>query len=354
MPDTSAYQLLDTLLDIATNIQIDKNFTIFHPYYQPLTLSNQLLQRIPHLDQGLQDKFYKLLLRHFIHGIYYDGSLCSTLAINPEVNHVCIYEDLETKLTIDQAFYEELHSSNSGIGYFDAGWQVIRKEPDGSMAITKDGLNIYVENPRHLQKKSSHAGEEVALWMPKNRLQNNCYVALSDVQDSKSNNDAGQIYLNITSKGAIALMAALTQELNAAKITFEFQVPYHPQAYHCFDSGKLYFPIAEYPLIREILQTIYPESRHHFQPQTPLFTKFLAPGMSFAELPLKKFSPQETFGINRCQIVANALFEAWQQGNNSSSEKIELIEQHFAWLDIDLHHPYLNPSSPDIYQPLKA
>jgi coenzyme F420-reducing hydrogenase delta subunit len=56
--------------------------------------------------------------------------------------------------------------------------------------------------------------------------------------------------------------------------------------------------------------------------------------------------------MNRCQIVANALLEAWQQGNNSMHERMRAIELHFTRLGIDLQRPYLNPYSEDIYYPL--
>ena len=56
--------------------------------------------------------------------------------------------------------------------------------------------------------------------------------------------------------------------------------------------------------------------------------------------------------MNRCQIVANALLEAWERHKNAFEERIEIIYQHFAQNSIDLQYPYLNPTSEDIYQPL--
>ena len=37
---------------------------------------------------------------------------------------------------------------------------------------------------------------------------------------------------------------------------------------------------------------------------------------------------------------------------NALEERIEMINQHFAQNLVDMHHPYLNPASEDIYQPL--
>jgi hypothetical protein len=147
-------------------------------------------------------------------------------------------------------------------------------------------------------------------------------------------------------------MDSLTKALNNVAIAFSFQVLYNPTAYQRYDAGVLHFDRQDYPTIRNILQDIYQKHQAYFQPEIPLFTKFLAPGLGLAEEPNQKFAPQESFGMNRCQIVANALLESWQKGKNALEERIELINQHFARNLIDVQHPYLNPASEDIYQPL--
>jgi hypothetical protein len=58
--------------------------------------------------------------------------------------------------------------------------------------------------------------------------------------------------------------------------------------------------------------------------------------------------------MNRCQIVANALLEAWEKGKNAIEERIQIIDKHFAQHLIDVQRPYLNPSSEDIYIPLNC
>ncbi|NET15569.1 MAG: hypothetical protein F6K08_23405, partial [Okeania sp. SIO1H6] len=60
----------------------------------------------------------------------------------------------------------------------------------------------------------------------------------------------------------------------------------------------------------------------------------------------------ESFGMNRCQIIANGLLTAWQQGDNSTEGKIKAILEQFSLLGIDLQRPYLNANSEDIYRKL--
>jgi hypothetical protein len=362
MLNSTANPALTSLYDIASNIQIESNFRISHPHYQPFALPTKIADRFKQNSVDLQNKYLALLLRNFLYGIYYNGSLQNILAIDSDSANCQTYQNLEhnTTLGIDGEFYERLHNANHGIGYFDPYWEVLRREPDGSMAVAKGGLTLYIEPECHLKPsaQSAKVGELVAIWMPKNRLQNGCYVAVSDHGQEKQGSPdadlgAGRIYFNFTPSGAIALMESLTLQLNADAIPFSFQVLYNPAAYGRYDSGVLYFERQDYPAIREILQAVYGENHRHFHPEIPLFTKSLAPGLGLAEEPTQKFAAQESFGMNRCQIVANALIEAWTKGKNALDERMQVIDQHFARHLIDLQRPYLNPSSDDIYYPLK-
>ncbi len=351
--------MLNSLFEIASNVQIEANFCIRHPNYQAFALETEVAERFQQTSTALQHKFLTLRLRNFLHGIYYNGSLQTTLAVNGDVTNDQRHRNLDnSNLGIDGQFYELLHKSNNGIGYFDPNWQVLRLEPDGSLAVIKGGLTLYVESD-HLREPTmpSVKGGDIAIWMPKNRLQNGFYIALSNVGHEQlgypdADLGVGRIYFNLTPSGAIALMKSLTLQLNAVALPFSFQVLSHPSAYGRYDSGILYFERNDYPAVREILQAVYLEHQSHFHKPVPLFTKFLAPGLSLAEEPTQKFALMESFGLNRCQIVATALLDAWQKGKNSTEERINTICQHFSRQGIDLQRPYLNPYSEDIYFPL--
>ncbi|MEA5554075.1 T3SS effector HopA1 family protein [Anabaena cylindrica UHCC 0172] len=363
MLDNSTNQILNSLFDIATNIQIEPNFCIQHPNYQPFALPATVANRFQQNSQDLQHKYLSLLLRNFLHGIYYNGSLQTVLAVNSEHENYSPQKTLDqsSSVGIDWDFYEQLHKNNHGHGHDDPNWEVLRLEPDRSMAVTKNALTLYVEPECYLKshKKSVKAGELISIWMPKNRLQNGCYVAVSNLGQErqgtpKTNVEVGRIYFNFTPSGAIALMDSLTQQLNTANIPFSFEVLYNPSAYGRYDAGILHFERQDYPAIHKILQVVYKQHQSYFQPEIPLFTKFLAPGLSLAEEPSQKFAAQESFGMNRCQIVANALLEAWDKGKNAIEERMRIIDQHFAQHLIDVQRPYLNPSSEDIYIPLNC
>jgi hypothetical protein len=161
-----------------------------------------------------------------------------------------------------------------------------------------------------------------------------------------------RVYFNLIPESAVAVMNSLTQQLNAIPIPFTFKVLYNAADYGRYDSGVLYFEKHNYSAVWSVLQRVFAENQAHFQTEIPLFTKQLALGLGLAEEPNCKFGVQESFGMNRCQIVANGLLEAWHSEDDSPEQRMNAILQHFSLLGIDWQRAYLNANSEDIYTPL--
>ncbi|MDZ8065170.1 MAG: T3SS effector HopA1 family protein [Nostoc sp. DedQUE08] len=355
-------QVLDSLEDIANNVQIQSNFCITHPAYKPFEIPAEVVTRFQRIPLELQNKYLSLQLQSFLYGIYYNGSMQAALAADASSDNLALHQNLEnnTFLGVDLEFYDRLHKSNTGEGYFDPGWSVLRQESDGSLAVTKGGLTLHIERDRHLQltEQSASVGNIVAIRMPRNLVQNGFYMAVSDAGPDTYPQTV-RVYFNLTPEGAIAVMESLTRQLNQIKIPFTFKVLYNPSDYGRYDSGVLYFEKSNYEAIRQVLKNVYAEKRclrraspTHFRTEVPLFTKLLAPGLALAEEPDCKFAAVESFGMNRCQIVANGLLEARATGDESPQSRMAAIHQHFSLLGIDWQHSYLNANSLDIYTPL--
>jgi HopA1 effector protein family len=351
---------IDTLHTIASDIEISK-YCLSHPNYEKFALSADVVARFERNPVQLQQKYYSLLLRNFIFGIYFNASLQNILAKPPSrvTGIYALHHNLENNsiLGIDEEFREQLHKHNHGIGYYDSDWEVLRREPDASLAVTKGGLTMYADTNHLLPNPlTAKRGDFISVWLPKNRLQNGYYIAVSNFGQSEYNPDAdltfGRIYFNITQTGAIALIDSLTRTLNLEEIPFSFHVLCHPAAFGRYDSSILYFEKKDFLTIRNVLQVVYDANQSHFHAEIPLFTFFMAPGLGVAEEPQQKFVAGESFGMNRCQIIANALFDCWQKDQNSIEERMQAIQNSFTELGIDLQHPYLNPNSEDIYIPL--
>ncbi len=346
-------QLLNVIEDIV-RIEIHSDFSIRHPDYKPLELPTEVVARFQQLPEQMQQKYLSLQLRSFLYGIYYNGSMRSVLAPDGEENGLNLDLENNTFLGVDSAFYQQLHESNCGEGYFDPGWSVLKEETDGTLAVTKGSLRLHIKRDRHLEpaEKSVAVGELVAIRMPKNLVQNGFYMAVGNAgvqsqQHLEQPQQIVRIYFNLTPSGAVEVMGNLTQQLNTISIGFSFKVLYNPGDYKRYDSGVLYFDKRDYQAVREVLLFVYQQT--DFKSEVPLFTMRLAPGLGLAEEPDQKFGDRESFGMNRCQIVANGLLEAWHQGDDSPQGRMQAILGQFYRLGIDLRRPYLNANSENIY-----
>jgi HopA1 effector protein family len=346
-------ELMAVLEDIARNVEIRDDFSIHHPSYKPLEIPAEAVERFQKMPEQMRQKFLGLQLRSFLYGIYYNGGMRSALALDSDDQAVQLDLENNTVLGIDLAFFQQLHDANCGTGYFEEGWKVLREAEDGGLWVQGGGLKLYVEREQYLREAEQQAkvGDVVAVRMPKNRMQSGFYMAVSDLGFSRpqAGDTLVRIYFNVTAEGSIAVMKSLTRELNEINIPFSFKVLYNPKEYNRFDSGVLYFNGQHYEAVARVLAGVYAKCRSHFVNKIPLFTKQIALGLGVAEEPDQKFVDRESFGMNRCQIVANGLLESFQRGQNLYPDKMNEIMNQFSSVDIGLQHPHINSGSQDIY-----
>ena len=204
---------------------------------------------------------------------------------------------------------------------------------------------------RHLQPSENPVaiGNDVAVHLPSNRIEQGCYVALSNVVPvDPSQGQIVNVYFNLPSEGFGLLMGALTTALNALDIPFVLKVPYDAEDCDRLDAGVLCIYKTHCATAYPILQTLYQTLKHSFRPEVPLFTKRLAPGLALAEQPIDVITPQESFSLHRFQAIAQGLIVGWRQ-NLSPAVTMQSILQSFTEHHIDLCHPYLNFGSEDCY-----
>ncbi len=345
-------ELITVLKDIAQNVKIGENFAIHHPDYQPFEIPAEAVSRFQQMPEQIKQKFLSLQLRSFLYGIYYNGSMRSSLALDSPEDSRQLDVENNKLMGIDMIFFQRLHSGNCGTGYFDRDWTILATK-DESLVVKKGGLKLHIDREKHLAatQQQSQVGEVVAIKMPKNMMQNGFYMAIGDLGFDRQQTAATlvRIYFSLTADGAVAVMNSLTKMLNEAKVIFSFKVLYNPQDYQRSDAGVLYFDKQSYPTVSGILALIHSQHRAYFLPHVPLFTKQLAMGLGLAEEPDLKFVERESFGMNRCQIVADGLLAAFYERQDSDAEKLSAISVQFAMVGIDLKHPYLNSGSDNIY-----
>jgi hypothetical protein len=352
--DVSADQVLKVIEDVISHVQILPDFQFSHPCYSPLALEPELFDSLQQLSTQRQDEYLRWRLGSYLFNLYEVKG--STVKLEPKSKAVSLpIQDgpvQNASLGVHSPFYEHLHTQNSGKGYFDPGWFVLRQEQDGLFAVQKNRLTLHVQSDRHLQASEEPVaiGAEVAIHLPSNRIEQGCYVALSNAGPVDLDREQiVNVYFNLPPEDLGLLMGSLTIAVNALNIPFTFKVPYDPEECDRPDAGTLSIHKTDYATAYPVLQTLYQSLQPSFRSEVPLFTKCLAPGLALAEQPVDAITPQERFGMHRFQAIAQGLIQAWRQNQDATAARMSYVLQSFAEHHIDPHRPYLNPDSEDVY-----
>jgi hypothetical protein len=246
-------------------------------------------------------------------------------------------------------FVEALSTANAGSGYWQAGWE-ISEIKDTQLVVYRAGLELWVHPGECLLPNSGQIvpGMQLSLHFPKEFLSISpgYYMALSNKEFQQDEFEGLlRLYWNFTAEGALSFMRDVTLTLNRANLPFKLKVLNDPNQYTRCDAAVLYIRKTDYNAILEILEEIYPKIVTNLKEGTPVFTKRLATGVGLAENP----GQEESFGLHRCQILAEGMIRAYEQGKKSLSERLQVVEDQFAGHGISLDKPFLNPGSCDIY-----
>ncbi len=184
---------------------------------------------------------------------------------------------------LDRDFTRNLHQSNSGKGYWEAGWQVQTIDPDGAIVVVQDDLQLEINADRHLlpAQQGCRVGDWVNVRMPRNRIEEDYYVAIGN---------AGipigamvELFFHLNVAGAMPFLGSLTRDLNMSEIPFRCALSYRPESYPRRDISVLQIARADYPIVRSWLADYYPQFQAHLQPEVPLFNQPIAPGIGLIE-----------------------------------------------------------------------
>ncbi|GAB4382100.1 MAG: hypothetical protein Kow00121_41820 [Elainellaceae cyanobacterium] len=340
------------LWDIVQNLEFGSDQRVRHRRYRSLdlseTISDRLYQLVEQLPEQIQHNYRRRQLRDYLYDLYFSGELAADSA---EAAPQLLENNALRGLNLE--FYQQLHQANQGTGYFDQGWLVLQKQTRCRWLVQKEELTLQIKPAQHLlaATRSPQPGDLVAIHLPDHQIESGFYVAVSNLGFVPDHLPAIEICFNITVEGAIALMREVTQALNAVPLPFSLKALLDPDHYQRYDTCILQLAACDYKRVYLFLQQLYANMRLYLRSTTPLFTKPLAPGIGLAEEP--ETAPHE-FGLNRCHLIAHALLEAEASGKYGLIERLAMLQHHFALHQIDLHQPYLNPGSTDLYLPLDA
>ena len=163
---------------------------------------------------------------------------------------------------------------------------------------------------------SVQQGAIVSVYLAKEmrNFQDGFYIALGEqVQPYYEQTSLVRLYWNIRPDGAAAIVRELVGRFNRFQVPFRFKCLAYPQLYDRFDAAVLFVGRRRWDITAILVGEIYPGLAQYMRPDVPSFTKRLAPGLALAEDP----GSGDSFGTSRCRLVAEGVFDAYQQGLHS-------------------------------------
>lgn len=245
-------------------------------------------------------------------------------------------------------FIETLSKANTGHGTWEPGWEVRKIEGNGQLAAYKDGLTLWISPKQFLLYDDGEIaiGKKGYIAMVKEfrTLLPGFYMANGDAPLDQTP-PLTRIYWNVDSQDAALLLNVLTRELNNEDIPFQFKILSDPGTFYRMDAGVLYISKRHLEKSKNALKNIYGRTRKTFKPETSLFCKRLAPGVSLAEDPKNG----ESFGQHRTRLLAEAMYQTHEKNILTKEEKFDNVSAYFAKSGVDIRRPYLNSGSVDDY-----
>jgi hypothetical protein len=155
-----------------------------------------------------------------------------------------------------------------------------------------------------------------------------------------------RFYLHVTRVNVVPMVSDLSRDLDADHVPFCLKCLSNPGQFDRRDTAVLFVSKRHARAVTDILAHRATGIRTWFAASTPLFTRSLTEGVSYAEQP----HTHESFGLNRCRLVAEGCFDAWSAGRSCRDDRLEAIRRRFELNGLDFLRPHLNPGSVDVLE----
>lgn len=255
-----------------------------------------------------------------------------------------------TAIVPDPSFVAQLSKSNASTSRWDAGWQVRRVENTGQIWAEKAGVVRILQPGEYMnfqgQGTQLKKGDLVSYYAAREStvIQPGLYFAFGETVMGSDHLDVVRFYWNLENDGALRLMQLVTRTLNRFQVPFQFKCSVYPQGYDRRDAAVLYVHKRFHAIVRGLISTWAQECGSNLRDDVPLFTLPVARGVGLAEDP----GTGESFGMNRCRHVAEAVWNAHSNGI-PRHEYLRELQQHFHKHGLDPARLYLNAGSLDHY-----
>jgi hypothetical protein len=300
----------------------------------------------------LNNAILRSKLLNLIYKVYFDGSYKSSNGINKNIR-----QDLERidGTGVDWGFYGQLDKCNERKVWYHPNFLVASGSGGDQLRVKYDGNTLTVSRKHHLHPMHSNAkvGDLVSVLLPNHYIKNEFYVSFNDtsdefdhVQEESFARNSVYIYLNFRSSAAVDALGFFSRNLNKEKVLHSFQVLHNPLNYNRHYVAILRFDRSAYDITGFHIHNFYLEHSCLFENTVPILTKTIMPGVAISERPKE----ENSFGLNRCRILANAIADEFEHGNGTIESKMKFMIENLEKSQIDINKPYLNPGSGDSYK----
>jgi hypothetical protein len=248
----------------------------------------------------------------------------------------------------DGEFVSLLAAANQSRAGWEEGWTIDQPLANGRILARKHGAVRTFVAGEYVSSRGPGCGPEaegpvMIFRVSESRtLQTSYYYSFGEaVCPFEETTGMLRFYWNIAATDAPQLMKLATASLNRFQIPFHMKFPAKRSSYGRRDAVVLYVHRWYYRITALVLEPVYANVANCLRPDTPLFTKELAPGLGFAE------DPGGSFGEHRCRILAQCLLQC---RTRTVREKLQAVHQAFRERGLSLAHSWLNPGSSDDYQ----
>jgi len=253
----------------------------------------------------------------------------------------------------DHSFVAKLSQSNRSRAGWEGGWTIYQLGQNGQVWLVKGD-----------RQRSAVAGEFVTTGAPGAPPQPGAIVSvqvprestvaqagfyflygetLCDIWDDDS---LVRFYFHSPSSVAPELIEQLTLRLNRYQVPFRMKALNEPAFYGRADAVVLYVARRYHAITVRIVRDVPRPVAEQMLPSTPLFTSTLQPGIGVAEDP----NTGESFGMNRCRLMAEGIVDAWQRGDQSPEGRLRAIAARFTQNGCKLELPHLSAGTTDLAQ----
>jgi hypothetical protein len=251
----------------------------------------------------------------------------------------------------DAGYVATLASGSRGTGSVETGWTALRVRA-GRVVVERQGLTLEVPAeacvPPIAQPLVSPI--EIGLHVPNARpnLSPGYYLVVGNIPILDSD-DLVRLYWHLTPEVAAYWVQRATEAFNSSHLPFSLKVLRAPQLFTRCDAGVLYLARSTFETARPILANIYTLVEAQLRSEVPAFTRRLARGLALAESP-----GSESFGMHRCNLIAEGLARSQAQGRTDLAGRLDSVLDCWVAAGLQIERPYLNPGSHNVYEPLSS